>query len=344
MKTLKVLLLSDGKPGHTTQTLGLVGYLKKKFMLEDKVVEVKPRIKIANRLLCILLNKNTRYATLFFNWFYKLKKSGTLTHKPDLIISTGGNTCGANAVLANKFGCKNLFLGSLRGHDPQLFTGIITTTPMPGVDNSIVLDVAPTLIDQEKLQEAAKEFLEKQKILSSENLWVMLIGGEGSGYYYSREDYKALANAMLLIAKKHNIRWLLTTSRRTGLENEKVLRTLFQEKDGIAYAIYFNQNPEKIMQAFLGAGEMVFCTEDSTSMVSEAVVSQKPVFTLRSTTKNPNKGHLAVIDRFAKHDHIHRLTIQELATLSPKEMEHRVINVEKNYDKILDLVTLSDKQ
>ena len=341
MKCLKVLLLSDGKPGHITQSSGLVNYLRKSFNVEENNLLVKPRLKIANRLLRMLLNKKSNYSNHFFRLFYEFDLSKLKILSPDLIISTGGNTCGANALLAKELGCKNLFLGSLRGHDPQLFTGIITTTPMPGLDNSIVLDVAPTLIDQEKLQEAAREFLDKQKTLSNNKLWVMLIGGEGSGYYYSQKDYKALANEMLLQAKKNNIRWLLTTSRRTGLENEKVLQSILHEKDEIAYAVYFNQNPEKIMQAYLGAGEMVFCTEDSTSMVSEAVVSQKPVFTLRGTTKNRNKGHSAVIDRFAKLDHIHRLTIQELAALSPKEIEHRIINVEKNYDKILDLLTLS---
>lgn len=338
MKILNVLLLSDGKPGHTTQTLGLVGYLKKKIRLQEDVMEVKPRLKIANRLLCMFLNKNSLYATHFYNWFYKSNKSEALLEKPDLIISTGGNTCGANAVLAKKYGCKNLFLGSLRGHNPNLFSAIITTTPMPNVENSIVLDVAPTLIDQEKLQVAAKEFLDKHQIITNQNLWVMLIGGEGSGYFYSQEDYQNLANAMLILARKYNIRWLLTTSRRTGLDYEKVIQSLFHNKDEIAYAVYFNQRPEKIMQAYLGAGEMIFCTEDSTSMVSEAVISQKPVFTLRSMTKNVNKGHLAVIDRFAKYHYIHRLKIRELTNLSPNEMKYRVINIENNYEQILDLL------
>ena len=337
MKTLKVLLLSDGKPGHITQTLGLVGYLKKKFWLQHDLIEVKPRIKIANRFLRILLNRNSRYATLFFNWLYKLNEPKTLSHKPDIIISTGGNTCGVNAILAKKFACKNIFLGSLRGHDPRLFTSIITTTPMPDIDNAIVLDVAPTLIDQEKLQEAAKEFLDKHKILPNKNLWVMLIGGEGSGYSYSGEDYKTLANAMLVLAKKYNIRWLLTTSRRTGLANERVLQTSLQDRDEIAYAVFFNQKFEKIMQAYLGAGEMIFCTEDSTSMVSEAVVSQKPVFTLRGSIKNPNKGHLAVIDRFARHNYIYRLMVRDFFVLSPDEIKHEVINIEKNYEQILDI-------
>lgn len=338
--------MNDGKPGHMTQTSGLVNYLKKHFFVEDQILSIKPKIKIVNRLFRITLNNNSRYAESLFGFFYKFNKAQVIASEPDMIISTGGDTCGANAFLAKQYNCKNLYLGSLRGHDPNLFSKVISTTEMPGVDNSIILEVAPTLIDPKNLKNVAKTFLDEQKNRIPEKfdkmLWVMLIGGDGSGYSFTKQDYEHLVAGMADIARQYNIRWLVTTSRRTGLSCEQFLRSLINELDDVAYAVYFNNNPEKVMQAYLGAGEMIFCTEDSTSMVSEAVISGKPVFTLRGSTSDINRGHLAVIKRFSKQRYICRIKINELAALSPEKIKHERIDIYKNYDQILDIASESN--
>lgn len=338
MKALKVLIISDNKPGHVTQSQGLVNYLRKHFELKSTVLNVKPKIKLANRILRTLLNQQSIYTERFFKYFYRFNLPQVLNCKPDLIISTGGNSCGANAFLAKKYQCKNLFLGSLRGHDPALFSAVISTTPLPGVDDCIVLDVAPTLIDKQGLKQAASVFISDREIPQDKKLWVMLIGGDGSGYHFTEADYQTLSDAMLSLANKHDIRWLLTTSRRTGLGNEQYLQSLLQGKNEIAYAVYFNENPQRIMQAYLGAGQVIFCTEDSTSMVSEAVVSQKPVISLRWDTGNLNAGHEAVIQRFSNQHFIHRLKLDEMSDFSESDFIHEIIDTEKNYEQILDVI------
>ena len=339
MKRLKVLVLTDAKPGHVTQSQGLLHYLEKHFQIKSTELQVKPKIKIANRFFKKLLNSNNIYAERFFRWFYRFNLPQVLSCTPDVIISTGGDTCGANALLAKKYRCKNLFLGSLRGYDPALFSAVLSTTPMSGVDNCIVLDVAPTLIDPQGLADAASRFLNNKKIVSDKPLWAMLIGGDGSGYQFSKEDYHSLARNMLALARKHDIRWLLTTSRRTGLANEQLLQMLLNDNNEIAYAVYFNEKPERVMQAYLGAGQKIFCTEDSTSMVSEAVVAQKPVITLRSETVAINKGHEAVIQRFANQHFIGRLTVDQLADFSEVGFNYEKIEPEKHFDQIIQVIS-----
>jgi len=215
---------------------------------------------------------------------------------------------------------------------------------MSGVKNAIVLDVAPTMIDREKMDEAAAQFIKSHKKALMNGVtpyWVMLIGGDGSGYSYSKEDYKAIAESLLILAKKYQIRWLLTTSRRTNLSNEKVIKGILNSSDEVAHTVYFNESPEKVMQAYLGLGDFIFCTEDSTSMVSEAVISQKPVISLRSTVGDINKGHHAVIKRFAEKNYIYRMTIDELNTFSPDDIRHESINPDKNIDQIIDIAKAS---
>lgn len=338
MNELKVLIISDSKPGHYTQSQGLLNQLEKKLEIKSSVLQLKPRIKLANRVLRNMLNRNSPYAERLFRWFYRFNLPQILACSPDLIISTGGDTCGANALLAKKYQCKNLFLGSLRGHDPSLFSAVISTTPLPGVENCIVLDVAPTLVDQDKLKQSATTFLKDKQISRDEKLWTMLIGGEGSGYQFSSRDYQHLAQSMLTLAKKHGIRWLLTTSRRTGLTNEKVLQAALQGRPEIAHAVYYNEKPEKVMQAYLGAGRMIFSSEDSTSMISEAVSAQKPVITFRSDVQDINPGHEALIRRFSQQGYILRVELTELADFSLRDFQFKKIDLEKNYDQILRLI------
>ncbi len=341
MSTLNLLILSDGKPGHYTQSLGLLENLQKTLPIRHQVLEIKPRIKLANHLLRALLNKKIKIPGFLLSLLYRFNSSQARSLIPGVIISTGGNTCGLNAALAQQYGCKNLYLGSLRKHAPVLFSAVITTTPMPDVDNSIVLDVAPSLINRETLQQAAHTFLQHTQVDTQYPLWAMLIGGEGSGYTFTQGDYHQLADGMLTLAKKYRIRWLLTTSRRTDPTHEAYLSTLLQHQKEVAHAVYFNSKPEKIMQGYLGVAERIFCTEDSTSMVSEAVITGKPVTTLSSQKKQINKGHAAVIDRFAQKQHIQRSKISQLGIFQPQEASFKPVDTQKGYEEIISVLTQS---
>jgi len=46
--------------------------------------------------------------------------------------------------------------------------------------------------------------------------WLLLIGGNGAGYRYEDADWRALAAAVNRLGKEEGVRWLVTTSRRTG--------------------------------------------------------------------------------------------------------------------------------
>jgi mitochondrial fission protein ELM1 len=201
-----------------------------------------------------------------------------------------------------------------------------------------VLDVSPSLIDLEQLSTAANNFLMSKKIAQDELYWVMLIGGEGSGYSYKKSDIRTLVDGMLLLAKKYQINWLLTTSRRLGKSNEDYLKGLLSGEKSISYAVYYIAKPEKVMNAFLGLGDIIFCTEDSTSMINEAVTTQKPVVTLRARTQGINRGHQDVITRFENNGHIERIKIDELHQFSPQSVQFNPINIEKGYDKVIRLI------
>jgi mitochondrial fission protein ELM1 len=72
------------------------------------------------------------------------------------------------------------------------------------------------------------------------------------------------------------IRWLVSTSRRTGAAAERILRGSLDPAH-LAHTIWWSENPEKRLPALLGSAEAVFVTQDSVTMVTEALASGKPV-------------------------------------------------------------------
>jgi mitochondrial fission protein ELM1 len=66
--------------------------------------------------------------------------------------------------------------------------------------------------------------------------------------------------------------FLVTTSRRTPAEAERIIAGL-----PFRYRLLYSQNPENPVGDFLALADYVFITEDSTSMISEAVCWGKGV-------------------------------------------------------------------
>lgn len=305
---LKVWCLSDGKPGHYNQSKGLVQALSCGHKVQLKWIEVRLNAKPLRWLLKLLLN-----AGIGHQW---IANRYSVTHsddKPDLIVSTGGNTSFLNAAMAKLLPCKNYYIGSLRGLDPKLFHYVFTIEPVEGADNNIVMPLAPVPANRNQQKRAGGELQAKHE----GRLWTLLIGGTSKEYKYSDEEWVALANKMNSLAREHEIRWLVTTSRRTGVGVEKRLEELLDE-DVIAEAVWFCHLPRKVMAGYLGAAERIFCTEDSLSMLTEAVSTGKSVVSLYPQQSQPDDRYYQAITRLQENSWIER---QSISALQPGSKE-----------------------
>jgi mitochondrial fission protein ELM1 len=106
---------------------------------------------------------------------------------------------------------------------------------------------------------------------------------------------------MNTLARREGFRWLVTTSRRTGAEAEARLRAGL-DASFVAAAVWWAEKPEKKMAAFLGAAECVIVTQDSVTMVTEAVSSGRPVAVASPTVvRFPKRsfmpGYLATLEQ-----------------------------------------------
>lgn len=309
VKPLTVWVLSDGRPGHYNQSKGIVKALELLRPVELQWIEVDLRAGFFRRVLKELLNHTTCSLP---EWLLRLcfRLPDMPANRPEIIVSAGGKTSYLNAALARRFDCQNVFAGSLRGLSDRFFSAVLTLEPIPGAQRNIVVDLAPTIVDPEEVRVAGTGY-RREKGLDDSPLWAMILGGDGAGYVYEKEDWVNLAAVMTELATKYRIKWLLTTSRRTGRKAESVLQEMLPAEI-LVDSVWYGNEPRKVMQAFLGASEVVFCSEDSMSMITEAIASARPVYSFRPSRANPDLKYRKALECFVGHGWLSRITMSKI--------------------------------
>jgi len=311
-KRLKILKITDGRAGHMTVSDGVIEAIKKVYLVEIIELDIKLRAKFLLSILKFILKYQLMENQFSLNdWYIKLfyKNYRKTDKKIDLIVSTGGDTLFANIWLSKVLDTKNIFCGTLKGLNPKYFSLIISTSEQ-NVTNSIKLDILPTQMNAKKTIELAERFCNEKKIKKDEKYFVLLIGGNGSGYIYSKDDYKYLVDSFMSMVHKYGAKAFITTSRRTGAENEKSMIELFSNyNEDIAYSVFFNKNPEKVVPVYLELGSVIFVTEESGSMISESLFFKKPVFTLYPKKVKEQKGYKRFLNNLIDKKRIKRFAI-----------------------------------
>ena len=290
-----IWVLSDGKPGHYNQSLAVAEALQ---TLTPATVDTIPlRVRsVGKYLLRGLLNRK------WGRWILKHLFSPSMTTLfydvnlpkgiPDIIVSSGKDTSMLNALLGIWYGAKTLYVGHPKKLDNRLFTHVLTVLSL-GFDNEIVLDVAPTLLYRGDI----KAFCNKYKLDPKARYWSLLIGGDGAGYHYTQQEIDALIG--FVNATSGQVQWLVTTSRRTPNDFEAQM----QQQMKAAVFVAYNQKPEKVIGGFLTLSERVFVTEESASMVSEAVASGKAVVTLYPSSYSAEDNYCKILQKFETSEH-----------------------------------------
>ena len=222
---------------------------------------------------------------------------------PSLILSAGGNTLFANAAIAKVYGVSNIFSGTTKGYQHKLIRLIFTVTPLKDRTHNTVLDLPPANFSLEH---------EDHPELPSIRPYALLIGGEGAGYVYQNTDWLLLAEALVKISLRDKRKWLLTTSRRTGAQTENLLRRAVPT-ECCEKAVWYATEPAKVVKLFLNECEIVFCTEDSLTMISEAIYAHKPVITLQPEVTQPDSNDAKALQKYADLGFIRRVKISQLA-------------------------------
>lgn len=309
-----VWVVSDGIPGHFNQSKGIITVLQRHYDCEVHWVEMTLRSGVFRRLLRALLNATRApLPAVWLKGFYRfdLLPEG----QPDLLVAAGGKVSFALAWLARTFGVPSVFSGSLRGLQARHFGLILSIDPRHAGPNTLIVDVAPMPVDLEA-QRLAGAVLRDQHGLGAQRLWLLLIGGDGAGFHFDVQDWHRLAAEAAELARTQGLRWLVSTSRRTGAEAEAVLREQLPA-ELVADAVWWGSKPRRVLQSYLGAVDVVCCTADSLSMLTEAVVSEKSVLAWAPRQARPDLDYQAALERLEIRHLITRAeTLFQAATLA----------------------------
>jgi len=294
-KSLRILLLSDGLPGHINQSQGLVGWMSARYYLQCQELNVSLRFKWLTRLLLpSILHLGWGNAFVLGSYSYRKEIVG----KPDLIISTGGNTSFLNIALAQYWRIPNIFIGSRRRLRSNDFVAHLTLEPT-GQPHNIVMDFAPNITDPSVLANQGQELRYLLGIQAEQKLYMLALGGDGAGYSYDGKACQQIALLMSDISRRDGCRWLLTTSRRSGHKFETTLKALIDPKL-LADAVWWNAMPRKVMNAYMGAADQIFVSIDSMSMIGEGIASGKPVTLLQPEFADPESRYRQALDKYSR--------------------------------------------
>lgn len=164
----------------------------------------------------------------------------------------------------------------------------------PGKAGNIMVTLgAPNAVFPDELERRGWELAEKYPPASrTSEKWALLLGGDDENYRISREWILTALPAVFRAASAAGAELYITTSRRTSPDAEDELADLVNNSQAVRMLLLASKDPFNPVPGMLGLCSRVFVTEDSVSMVSEAVTAGRAVFLLRTGRKNRLKAGL----------------------------------------------------
>ena len=262
MQDITCWVITDGKPGMENQCLGLAEALG----VAPVIKRIRPRSPW--RQLSPWLRLGKRFAA---------GPGGDRLEPPwpDLVIATGRHSVlPALSVAAQSRG--RTFTVQIQ--DPVISPRHFDLVVVPEHDrlrgaNVMVTRGALHRVTAAKLDEAAARLGPDYAHLPQPRVAV-LVGGDNGVYRLTPTIMGDLAEGLVHLAQDCGAGLMVTPSRRTGADNEAILRARMR---GVASVVWDGEG-ENPYFAFLGLADAIVVTCDSVSMVSEACSTGKPVY------------------------------------------------------------------
>ena len=271
-------IISEGSPGHISQSKGLAEAIQSISPVRIHQVEVRQKGRGGWRWVFRgLFRLAPRLRPL---WVRLCASCESLpTDIPDLLIASGGKSVFYSRYLADRFHVPLVFCGSPGAYPADWFAGILSTElPVVPPGNWIHTDILLNPVTPEVVKSAAVErpLPQQLELTAKGRIGLVLIGGRSRSQLFEKTDWLALAAQLNLLAEREGWRWLVVTSRRTGASVEALLEGALDHRH-LLDAVWWSKDPRKVVRAYLGHAEVVLVGRDSMTMISEAVCSGRPV-------------------------------------------------------------------
>ena len=324
----KIVILSDSKPGHYNQSLGIMDQLSYD---EYQLVEINFRSKWHDNILRIFLSlfpggklaDKVIWSILFFSLteetISKLKNIQSVA----LILSTGSSVAAVNLLLGQLLDAKTVTCRppspvGTRQFDLAILPRLYWRQP-ERINVCRTLGV-PNRISPERLEHFRPL---SQKVSSSQRSKIgLLIGGNSPLHNMSKKVATRWIDFLIQLVKSRKWQVLLSTSRRTPKVIEEYIADIVKDRnDDFPINLFSHQTPSSSQFKFehiLANSDLLLVTEDSFSMVCEACSSGKPVVILEVERTQPNW-------RYRQWDTIYQeLTARQIAEWETDQLTNQV--------------------
>lgn len=273
MTALKVLHLSDGRPGHYHLAEGVIAAFARLRDVDLQTVHIRRHRLVPVRYLRMLAAKRWCKPETLLKLGYGIN-AGVLM-PADLVISSGGETLPANLAAKRLLKAENIFIGSRRNVAPEEFSLIVSSYARHKDLPRHLVTLKPSALDPDKL--GRPERLQTFGPDNPPKLIGLLVGGDSGLFKYRDEEWDRLFGFVRELSQAWGTRWLVSTSRRTPRAIAQAAFDLAKDKDVVADFIDYKLAGPGTLERIFARADVIVCSEDSSTMISEAVWARLPV-------------------------------------------------------------------
>ncbi len=268
MNPFRILILSDGRPGHFNLSDGIAAAVERL----GPSVTVRHDVRRGRwpGAVAAALTRSRLPSRAMLTSVYDIPEAEFPAC--DLIVSAGAETLAANVWLARSRGVPNIFYGSLRLFQPCDFTLVLTSYARNANLPRHALALKPSRLDPDSLgpPPPTPDFAKPTTL-------GLLVGGDAGAIRYEREDWNGLIELMSATTRQNGVRWLVANSRRTPTHFSDAVAHLAREVESpITRFLDVKTAGPGTLPQILEASAAVLCTADSSSMLSECIWARRP--------------------------------------------------------------------
>ena len=339
-----VLIIDDTKTGHLRQSQAATENLKSALKKNGKQARIKT---ITIEFKMDQFQKIFAVYCFIAQFFGFLRKDGVLKFflkeksysdlisiKPDYIISCGSQAAGVNFILSRLKSIKSIHILKPGILSRRWFSLVV----LPEFDSPhgknltrmVLTKVALNLITPVYLREQQDRLLLRYPHLKGKvrSKIGVLIGGNTKGIILEDHQMRLLIRQLKEAAKHFNMDLLVTTSRRTPAEIDKMIVKELHNFDRCPLLVIANEsNIPEALGGVLALSDLLIVSGESISMVSEALSSGKRTIVFSPNgnyAKNPsNKYDRFVLDLSGK-GYVLASSIKDISSMITHAMSHKI--------------------
>lgn len=325
---MKVVILSDNKPGHYKQSLGIVEKMPEYQM---EWLEIQFRAKWRDNLLrvfmCIFGGVPLSPSIIRFLLRWSLTSSTfnaiLQIQDVDIVLSTGSSVAAVNLLFGKILGAKTVTCRrpspiGIRHFDLAILP-MLSWEKAKDRDNVCKTIGVPNPISPDILNAERTQLLQQLNLPDRPRIG-LLIGGTDQHETIIIDDAKYLSKICKTVVQKMSVQILVTTSRRTPSDVAVHLKSQLEHLD-LCPMFIEPDTPSELddpYQTILALSDILIVTADSFSMVCEAASSGRKVIILSLSQKRRRQPkRYKVYEYMEQHSIVSRCTLNDL----PQEVE-----------------------